>query len=68
VRRKQAKPHVAGTDERASRPDERDQFLSLAKLCRNRRLILSKSKCTFHWRVRHAFVARRMVVRFNCAG
>ena len=27
----------------------------------------SKQKRTFHRRVRHAFVARRMVARFNCA-
>jgi hypothetical protein len=67
VRCKQARPHVAGTEERGSRSGERNQFLALAKLCRNRRLILSRSKCTFHRRVRHAFVARRMVIRFNRA-
>jgi len=27
----------------------------------------AKLKSTFHRRVRHAFVARRMVARFNCA-
>jgi len=36
---KPAKPHVAGTEERASRSGERNHFLSFAKSCPNRRLI-----------------------------